>query len=325
MGLASKANHIYTVPVLKALNKTWQSFSNLRIACYHFPSSDLLLNILVTDINPKDEELSLDDIKKLSNPDIESDILVIKTIWDKPFTIDLLEYCVNKIANISINIDEKTKENLISEFMSITKSDHDPIVKNSLLHILFYPILKNISKKYNILRVLDIYFMHYLGFLDHQILYHRSYFETLSDIMNNIGTGLIDLFSEKVFVYLINQFDSICILGNHVLTIYHHQIMLANTKVKEDAYLEKTFKLEKTFSSLFSNTVITIKDLMSIFNWKRDKAARILSRLTNLELFIEKKVGKDKVFINNVIIKTFAEVKKSDEVKELIEKNIKSS
>jgi len=317
MCLVDNASHIYTVSVLKSLNKMWQSVSNIRVACYRFSGPDLFLNLLGTDIIDENKNLSLEKIKKLSNLNIDSNVLAIKTLWDKPFDINLIEYSINIISDETISIDSETKEYLTNEFMSVVNSDNDPIIKHFLLDILFFPIIKNIPERSDVLRVLDLYFLNALGFLDHPILYHRSYSKSILAVMDNAENGLIDLFTEKVFIYLINHFDAVCILGNYALTIYHSKIELARIKIKEDIHLRKSIKLEETFVSLFSSSIITIKSLMSMFDWKRDKAARLLARLTNLELFIENKVGKDKVFLNNVIMSAFLEVNKNDKVKEL--------
>ena len=80
------------------------------------------------------------------------------------------------------------------------------------------------------------------------------------------------------------------------------------TELRNELAKKKNFKKlanSNVFSIIFITPYIRIVDLMEMFEWKRDKAARFLSKLKEEGLFIETKIKKEKLFINKYIIDLF--------------------
>ena len=320
----SNLNIEYTIDTLKALNKSWQCFSNLRATCSNFPNSDLILNILSTNMINMHKNIGIGEIDKIYDNDLENNISAIKTIWDSPFSIELIEKCVQIILeDYTFIINSNDKKQLEDNCFNILKSDNDPVIKTFLLHIILENALKHIEKKNKILRIFNIYFLHYQGFLEHPVLYHPTHFSSFLNVNEYIDNT--NTLKENIVIKFIDQFQIVCLLGIEVLNIYHNNIDDTYKKIKENTYLEKIFRTEDIFSKIFSKSVIDSKYLMFTFDWKRDKAIRFLSSLCNSNLFVKFKSDKKTVFINNIVFLTFFDIKNNSHIQDIIKtRDIKS-
>ncbi|MBW5381024.1 hypothetical protein E6A52_09925, partial [Brachyspira hampsonii] len=106
----------------------------------------------------------------------------------------------------------------------------------------------------------------------------------------------------------------ICLYAVDTISFVQNDLM----KLKSRLLINKNFKKildSNIFYIVFITPYVRIVDLMDMFNWKRDKAARLLSKLRDEDLFAEVRIKKEKIFINKYIIGLFesGEALKPDE------------
>jgi len=301
-----------TVPVLTEILKTWKIFSDFRIVCIEFPNAPLLINGLVTRINTNIEELPIKELISQNNKYYSNDIYAIELIWNLPFSQDILQIVIN-IFNENYQVPNSDKELFYNKVHYLLYSDYDPLLKFFLLHHCSHSILKNTLYRDRILRVLGLYFLYKEEILTLPILYHDSH---LSSLVSSTKT-----ISEENIILFFKQVQNICISGIFILKIYNQKISEAKKMILEDSALSKLLVDSNFFSQFFEKDFHTISSIMTEFNWKRDKTARLLKKFCQKDILIEKKYGKDKLFINNILFSTFSEIKKNSNINKLIMPN----
>ncbi|MBW5411149.1 hypothetical protein E6A50_12320, partial [Brachyspira hampsonii] len=156
-----------------------------------------------------------------------------------------------------------------------------------------------------ICRIVFNIYSYKLKLLDTPILYPYQFFEaTINDNSSN---------EESIIRYL-KFLRGICLYAVDTISFVQNDLM----KLKSRLLINKNFKKildSNIFYIVFITPYVRIVDLMDMFNWKRDKAARLLSKLRDEDLFAEVRIKKEKIFINKYIIGLFesGEALKPDE------------
>ena len=130
--------------------------------------------------------------------------------------------------------------------------------------------------------------------MDTPILYPYQFFKS----------SMNDSSDEESIIRYLKFLRGICLYAVDTISFVHKNLLVLKNKL----LLNKNFKKltdSNVFSIVFITPYVRIVDLMDMFGWKRDKAARLLSKLREEGLFIETKVKKEKIFINKYIINLF--------------------
>ncbi|MGL4987572.1 MAG: hypothetical protein ACRC5H_10635 [Treponemataceae bacterium] len=308
--LSERIESLCSMDVLRQLNKSWQLLLQLQGTCYRFPNADLFLNILVTEKFHENYEL----LKSLDVSSSFKEIHLIKSLWEKPLNSKTIEEGVRAISQEKIKLSDQVKTTLQHAIVFINQTNHDPIIKQLIFHLVFSKTLPPFDEKNNFLRIVDIFVMHSLGFLDHPLLYPENFMYLFAQASHDYKNQITE---ENILFFLYN-FQQICSVGSAVLLIYNSKCNSAVKLINNDPYLEKLFLSKNLFAEIFQWPVINITTVMNNLTWKRDKTARFLAKLVDLNLLHEIKLGKDKIFVNILMTETFDDIKKNKHIQSII-------
>lgn len=283
------------IDVLKELAKTWHAYYNFRMSCLSLKNSEYLLSILSLILNPANN-YEYKDIAMISYGILEEyhskhkEFRILKEVLNGDYDSSVFSKIISLVEDKEIIIDKKYDEDI--EY--IDSLDLDPILKLLVYQKISYEYIKEYQGCFIICRVVFNIYSYKLKLLDTPILYPYQFFEAS---MN----GSSD--KESIIRYL-KFLRGICLYAVDTISFVHENLIV----LRNQLLLNKTFK-KLTDSSIFYIIFITpyirIVDLMDMFDWKRDKAARLLSKLREEGLFMETKVKKEKIFINKYIINLF--------------------
>ena len=283
------------IDVLKELSKTWHAYYNFRMSCISLKNSEYLLSILSLILNPANH-YEYKDIGMISYGILEEyhskhkEFSILKEFLNKEYNSEILSKIVSLLEGNDIVIDKNYDEDITY----IDKLDLDPILKLLVYQKISYEYVKEYQSSFIICRVIFNLYSYKLKLLDTPILYPYQFFEAS---MN----GSSD--KESIIRYL-KFLRGICLYAVDTISFVHKNLLVLKNKL----LLNKNFKKltdSNVFSIIFITPYVRIADLMYMFGWKRDKAARLLSRLREEGLFSETKVKKEKIFINKYIIGLF--------------------
>lgn len=283
------------IDILKELAKTWHAYYNFRMSCISLKNSEYLLSILSLILNPANH-YEYKDIAMISYGILEEyhskhkEFSILKDFLDSEYNSSVFSNIISRLEDKDIVIGNDYDETI----KYIDSLDLDPILKLLVYQKISYEYVKEYKSCFIICRVVFNIYSYKLKLLDTPILYPYQFFEINMNSCSN---------KESIIRYL-KFLRGICLYA--VDTIGFVQKNLA--VLKEKLLLNKTFKKltdSSVFYIIFITPYIRIVDLMNMFNWKRDKAARLLSRLREDGLFVETKVKKEKIFINKYIINLF--------------------
>lgn len=283
------------INVLKELAKTWHAYYNFRMSCLSLKNSEYLLSILSLILNPANN-YEYKDIAMISYGILEEyhskhkEFRILKEVLNGEYNSSVFSKIASLVEDKEIVIDEKYD----GDIKYIDSLDLDPILKLLVYQKISYEYVKEYQGCFIICRVVFNIYSYKLKLLDTPILYPYQFFEiNMADCSNK----------ESIIRYL-KFLRGICLYA--VDTIGFVQKNLAELKNK--LINNKTFKKltdSGIFYIIFITPYIRIVDLMDMFDWKRDKSARLLSKLREEGLFMETKVKKEKIFINKYIINLF--------------------
>ncbi|MEI0486610.1 hypothetical protein R4K89_10655 [Brachyspira intermedia] len=283
------------IDVLKELAKTWHAYYNFRMSCISLKNSEYLLSILSLILNPANH-YEYKDIGMISYNILEEyhskhkEFGILREFLDSEYNSRILSKIVSLLEGDNIVIDKNYDEDI----GYIESLDLDPILKLLVYQKISYEYVKEYQSSFIICRVIFNIYSYKLKLLDTPILYPYQFFE--SSI-----SGSYD--KESIMMYL-KFLRGICLYAVDTINFVNKNLL----ELKNRLLLNKNFKKltdSNIFSIIFITPYVRIVDLMNMFGWKRDKAARLLSRLREEGLFSETKVKKEKIFVNNYIIGLF--------------------
>lgn len=284
------------IDVLKELAKTWHAYYTFRMSCISLKNSEYLLSILSLILNPANH-YEYKDIAMISYSILEEyhskhkEFGILKDFLHNEYNSSILSNIISRLEDKDIVISNSYDEDI--EY--IDSLDLDPILKLLVYQKISYGYVKEFKSCFIICRVVFNIYSYKLKLLDTPILYPYQFFEiSMSNCTNNKGAII------KYLKFL----RGICLYAVDTISFVQKNLL----ELKSKLLLNKTFKKltdSSVFYIIFITPYIRIVDLMDMFNWKRDKAARLLSRLREEGLFMETKVKKEKIFINKYIINLF--------------------
>lgn len=295
MGNKFDINVFDDIDVLKELSKTWHAYYNFRMSCISLKNSEYLLSILSLILNPANH-YEYKDIGMISYGILEEyhskhkEFSILKEFLNSEYNSSVLSKIVSLLEGKDIIIDKTYDEDI----NYIDSLDLDPILKLLVYQRISYEYVKDYQSSFIICRVIFNIYSYKLKLLDTPILYPYQFFEAS---MNSTSD------KESIMRYL-KFLRGICLYAVDTISFVHNNLSL----LKNRLLLNKNFKKltdSNVFSIIFITPYVRIVDLMNMFDWKRDKAARLLSKLREEGLFAETKVKKEKIFVNKYIIGLF--------------------
>ncbi|WP_157153261.1 hypothetical protein [Brachyspira murdochii] len=283
------------VDVLKELSKTWHSYYDFRMSCISLKNSEYLLSILSLILNPSNN-CEFKDIAMISYSILEEyhskykEFLILKDFIQSDYNSEVFSKIVSRLEDREIKIDRSYDE----EISHVDNIDLDPLLKLLVYQKISYEYVKDYQSCFIICRVVFNIYSYKLKLLDNPILYPYQFFEMSMNESSN---------KESIIKYL--QFlRGICLYAVDTISFVHNNLKVLRDKLLQNKNFKKLAD-SSVFYMIFITPYIRIIDLMNMFDWKRDKAARLLSRLKSEGLFIETKLKKEKIFVNNYIINLF--------------------
>ncbi|MEI0604846.1 hypothetical protein R4K55_11575 [Brachyspira alvinipulli] len=283
------------INVLKELAKTWHAYYNFRMSCLSLKNSEYLLSILSLILNPANH-YEYKDIGMISYNILEEyhskhkEFAILKEFLDSEYNSVIFSKIVSLLEGSDITIDKSYDEDI----NYIDNLDLDPILKLLVYQKISYEYVKDCQNSFIICRVIFNIYSYKLKLLDTPILYPYQFFKSTMDNSSD---------EESIIRYL-KFLRGICLYAVDTISFVHKNLSI----LKNRLLLNKNFKKltdSNVFSIIFITPYIRIVDLMNMFDWKRDKAARLLSKLREEGLFIETKIKKEKIFVNKYIISLF--------------------
>lgn len=303
---------IENITVLKKLLCTYRAIANLRSICAQSSHSIILINSLATTTATGMITDLYTQFERNLEPNL--DIQATQAIWDQPFDYKTL----NSVISI-FHQDEYllSKENAIAFNTILSSINHltiDPILKFFFFGIMSFPIISNIPEYERIIRVLGIRFLKEQDIIEFPILWHNKFARTHYYVQQ------LELHSlETVILEFLNDMEYVCYIGTYILKITKNKLSIIKQQLTQNSLLSNLNENEKLFDFVFGAFYLTIQDTIDTLNWKRDKGARFLQRLVSAGYFIERKKGKEKVFINNMILEIISEICLNSEIQEFIQ------
>ncbi|OEJ13136.1 hypothetical protein BFL38_00730 [Brachyspira hampsonii] len=294
------------IGVLKELSKTWHAYYDFRMSCISLKNSEYLLSILSLILNPANH-YEYKDMGMISYNILEEyhskhkEFMILKEFSEKEYNSSVLSNIASRFEDKVIIIDKSYDEDL----KYIDSLDLDPLLKLLVYQKVSYEYVREYSSSFIICRIVFNIYSYKLKLLDTPILYPYQFFEaTISDNSSN---------EESIIRYL-KFLRGICLYAVDTISFVQNDLM----RLKSRLLLNKNFKKladSNVFYIIFITPYVRIVDLMDMFNWKRDKAARLLSKLRDEDLFAEVRIKKEKIFVNKYIIGLFesGEALKPDE------------
>ena len=283
------------INVLKELAKTWHAYYNFRMSCLSLKNSEYLLSILSLILNPANH-YEYKDIAMISYGILEEyhskhkEFKILKEFLYKDYNSEVFSKIVSMLEDREICIDKSYDDDIAY----VNSLDLDPILKLLIYQRVSYEYVKELQSCFIVCRVVFNLYLCSLKLLDNPILYPYQFFVSCMNGDYNI---------EYIIIYL-KFLRGICLYAVDTINFVHKNL----TELRNELAKKKNFKKlanSNVFSIIFITPYIRIVDLMEMFEWKRDKAARFLSKLKEEGLFIETKIKKEKLFINKYIIDLF--------------------
>ncbi|WP_300367739.1 hypothetical protein [Brachyspira sp.] len=290
------------IDILKELAKTWHTYYDFRMSCISLKNSEYLLSLLSLILNPNNhyeyKDIGMNILEEFHSKHKEFEIL--NSYLKAEYNCEVFSKIVSSFEGKDILIDKSYDEDI----NYIDNLDLDPILKLLVYQKISYEYVKDYNNSYIICRVVFNIYSYKLKLLETPILYPYQFFEiSMSDCSNKAS-----------IIRYLKFLRSICSYAIGTISFVYKNLAV----LKSELILNKNFKKltdSDVFYIIFITPYIRIIDLMDMFNWKRDKAARLLSKLKGEGLFIESKVKKEKIFVNKYIISLFesGENEKPDE------------
>ncbi|WP_028329081.1 hypothetical protein [Brachyspira alvinipulli] len=283
------------INVLKELAKTWHAYYNFRMSCLSLKNSEYLLSILSLILNPANH-YEYKDIGMISYNILEEyhskhkEFAILKEFLDSEYNSVIFSKIVSLLEGRDVAIDKSYDEDI----NYIDNLDLDPILKLLVYQKISYEYVKDYQNSFIICRVIFNIYSYKLKLLDTPILYPYQFFKST----------MYDSSNEESIIRYLKFLRGICLYAVDTISFVHKNLSI----LKNRLLLNKNFKKltdSNVFSIIFITPYIRIVDLMNMFDWKRDKAARLLSKLREEGLFIETKAKKEKIFFNKYIISLF--------------------
>ena len=299
------------VGVLKELAKTWHAYYNFRMSCISLKNSEYLLSILSLILNP-DNHYEFKDIAIISYSILEEyqskhkEFKILNEFLYKDYNSEIFSKIVSMLEDRDIFIDKSYDDNIAY----IDSLDLDPLLKLLIYQRVSYEYVKELKSSFIICRVIFNLYSCKLKLLDNPILYPYQFFVNCMNNDSNI---------ESIKTYL-KFLRGICLYAVDTIEFVNKNLLELKNRLSKNKNFKKAAN-PNIFSIIFTTPYIRIVDLMYMFEWKRDKAARFLSRLKDEGLFVETKIKKEKLFINKYIIDLF-ESGKNDKPDEFLSKFI---
>lgn len=285
------------INILKELAKTWNVFLHFRICCVSLKNSEYLLSILSSIVN---KNYSYKNVEALSNNMINeynskhTDFYLINKYINKDYNNKVLSEIVSSIEGKEVYITEDYNKDI--EYLD--NLDLDPILKLLVFQRISYDYLKNYKNCINIFKIIFNLYSKRINLLDNPILYPDAFFQI----------NMVDHFNHESVIIYLKFLRDICLYGMETINFVYDNLNILKSKLDKDKKFKSILKT-KSFFIIFMTPYIKIVDLMELFKWKRDKAARLLLRLKNEGLFFELKIKKEKLYINKYLIDLFAKGK----------------
>lgn len=283
------------IDILKELAKTWHTYYDFRMSCISLKNSEYLLSLLSLILNPNNH-YEYKDIGMISYNILEEfhskhkEFEILNNFLKAEYNSEIFSKIVSSLEGKDIVIDNSYDEDI----NYVDNLDLDPILKLLVYQKISYEYVKDYHNSYIICRVVFNIYSYKLKLLETPILYPYQFFEiSMSDCSNK----------DSIIRYL-KFLRGICSYAVGTIGFVHQNLAVLKSKLM----LNKNFKKltdSDVFYIIFITPYIRIVDLMDMFNWKRDKAARLLSKLREEGLFYETKVKKEKIFVNKYIIGLF--------------------
>ncbi|MGL5253624.1 MAG: hypothetical protein ACRC9L_01150 [Brevinema sp.] len=303
----SDLERLHTVPVLRTVSSVWQNLISFQADFLQFPDSRLLLNFLVFNqgIALENVPRSFISTKELDNTN--ADLKILLKIWDTPLTSLTLQRCMDEWSH-EIVLSPEQIFNYDLYITQLQKSRIDPLIQLYGFVYRTWKITKGHPNQERIIRIMALHFLKELGVLREPIFYPDNFLiiGKLFDIFKN------PVMDDVIIIYL-NQFERICDLGSLIIGISKQKI----AKLMETMQ-SKVEDNEDIFFFFCSHVMIDIPQLMKIANWKRDKAARFLNSLSKEGIFLQKKIGTQKLFINAGLMDIFIEIRDNPQIKKMM-------
>ncbi|MGL5253627.1 MAG: hypothetical protein ACRC9L_01165 [Brevinema sp.] len=303
----SDLERLHTVPVLRTISSVWQKFISFQAGFLQFPDSRLLLNFLVFNQDSALENMprSLASMKDIDTT--SKDMVLLLKIWDTPLTSLTLQRCMDEWPHETVLSPEQIF-NYDLYISQLHKSRIDPLVQVYGFTYRTWKITKGHPNQERIIRIMMLLFQKELGILQDPIFYPDNFL---------IVGKLFDIFKnpvmDDVIIMYLNQFERICDLGSLITSISKQKIAklmeIMQNKVEDN---------EDIFFFFCSHVIIDIPQLMKVSNWKRDKAARFLNSLSKEGIFLQKKIGTQKLFINAGLMDIFVEIRENSQIKKMM-------
>ena len=283
------------IDILKELVKTWNIFLNFRISCVRLKNSEYLLSILSSMVN---NNYSYNDFNLVSSNIISeynsrhTEFSLMNKYIDEDYNNEVLSTIISTLESEEVHIGSNYNDDI--EY--IDNLDLDPILKLMVFQRMSYRYLKEYKSCVNIFRIIFNLYSHRIKLLDKPIIYPDVFFQI----------NMVEHVSKQSTIAYLKFLSDICLYGMETINFVSDNLNILKKQLEKNKNFRYLIK-SNSFFIILINPCLKIVDLMALFNWKRDKAARLLSKLRDDGLFLEIKIKKEKLYINKYIIDLFSE------------------